>query len=148
MKQILLLLAISLILWTGCKQDELPGDILSPIPQISLIDISPTSVQALDDEIRFEVQYQDGDGDLGSSDDAKNLFIQDVRIDNPHAFHLQQLAPDEANVPIQGTFVVTLPFTILTDNAAEQNVSFEIYVVDRAGNQSNILTTPEIVVTE
>ncbi|MEL6732380.1 MAG: hypothetical protein AAFP83_14720, partial [Bacteroidota bacterium] len=63
-------------------------------------------------------------------------------------FHLQQLAPDEANVPIQGTFVVTLPFTILTDNAAEQNVSFEIYVVDRAGNQSNILTTPEIVVTE
>ena len=148
MKRILQLSICLLILWTGCKQDELPNDILSPIPQISLIDVSPTSVQALDDEIRFEVQYQDGDGDLGSSDDTKNLFIQDLRIDNPHTFHLQQLAPDGANVPIQGTFVVTLPFTILTDNATEQNVRFEIYVVDRAGNQSNILTTPEIVVSK
>lgn len=126
-------------------EGETPG--FSDVPEIELISITPAIVTAQQDSIVFELSYKDGDGDLGTNDDAqRNVFITDERIDLTHEFRLKRLAPEGSEIAIQGSFKVFLENTLLTGTGTEENVSFKIYVVDRAGNESNEITTPEIVV--
>lgn len=127
-----------------------PGETLVPVvPEIELLEVGPQTVTAFKDSISFQVKYTDGDGDLGTNDDTeRNVFIVDNRIGTQHAFRLQQLAPDGATIPITGTFRVALPNTLITDNSTEQKVIFTLYVVDRAGNESNRVDSPELTVIE
>ncbi|MEO0469412.1 MAG: hypothetical protein AAF206_07325 [Bacteroidota bacterium] len=128
-------------------QDESP--FISEVPEISLEGVSATQVKAFEDEISFTIRYTDGDGDLGTNDDSqRNVFVADSRIQAISEFRLQQVAPDGASVPVTGTFVLTLPNTIITNGASEESVVFTIYLVDRAGNESNRIDSPEIIVTE
>ena len=121
----------------------------SVIPEIKLITTSPGQVKAFEDEIRFVIEYTDGDGDLGTNDDkVRNVFVKDNRVDVIHEFRLQQLAPDNATIAITGTFEIKLPNTIIVGSSAPETVTFSISVVDRAGNESNEVTSPEITVTE
>lgn len=132
------------LLFFACE-GETPG--FSDTPEIELIGISPAIVTAQQDSIVFELGYKDGDGDLGTNDDSqRNIFITDQRIDLVHEFRLKRLAPEGSEIAIQGSFKVFLENTLITGTGTEENVSFKIYVVDRAGNQSNELITPEIVV--
>lgn len=133
---------------TSCTHGD-KFEVPSEIPEIKLINISATQVRAHQEEIVFEIEYTDGDGDLGSNDDQdRNVFVIDNRIGVEHKFRLKQLAPDGAVIPITGTFDIVLPNTIITDSTAMQTVIFSIYVLDRAGNQSNMIDTPEITVVE
>ena len=121
----------------------------SVIPEITLISTSPGTVKAHEDEILFNLEYTDGDGDLGTNDDKiRNVFVTDNRINVVHEFRLKQLAPDDANVPITGTFEIILPNTILVGNSGSEAVTFTIKVVDRAGNESNEVTSPELTVVQ
>ena len=121
----------------------------SVIPEIKLITTSPGQVKAFEDEIRFVIEYTDGDGDLGTNDDkVRNVFVKDNRVDVIHEFRLQQLAPDNATIAITGTFEIKLPNTIIDGNSAPETVTCSISVVDRAGNESNEVTSPEITVVE
>lgn len=132
------------LLFFACEGE---GIEFSKVPEIELLNISPATVISQQDSIVFELMYKDGDGDLGTNDDSKrNIFITDQRIDLTHEFRLKQLAPDGADIAIQGTFTITLENTLLTGTGNEENVSFGIYVVDRAGNESNTVLSPEIVV--
>ena len=54
--------------------------------------------------------------------------------------------PDGADVPITGTFELTMPYTILVSGSSPEQVSFDIYVVDEAGNESNVVSSPDIQV--
>lgn len=139
---LLLLGSISII---GCKEDG--GEIFSPVPEIELISVSPTQVVAFRDSIVFEVAYTDGDGDLGSMTE-NNLFIEDDRIQVTHGFRVQEIVPNGERVPITGTLRVILPNTIITDGSDSQRVSFMVYMVDQAGNESNRVATPIVTVTE
>lgn len=135
-----------LMLVSACKKDEVFND---PTPQISLVSVSPSTVIALDDSILFKVYYQDGDGDLGENDpDVENLFIEDTRTNAAEGFRIQQLAPDNSNVQIAGTLNVVLPNTGITDGSTSQNVTFNVWVIDRAGNMSNIVTSEAVTVVE
>ena len=58
------------------------------------------------------------------------------------------IVPGGAEVPIQGSLEWTIPSIYITNGNASQKVSYSIYVVDRAGNQSNTLETPQITITE
>lgn len=138
---------LSVMLFSCSHVDEI--DPPSEIPEIQLISVSPVNVKAHQQEIVFKLEYTDGDGDLGSNNDTdRNVFVRDNRIDVTHEFRLKQLAPDGAQIPITGIFDIVLPNTIITDGSAEEKVVFSIYVVDRAGNESNIVDTPEITVIE
>lgn len=121
---------------------------ISKVPEIELLSTSPSSVNAFEDEIVFEVKYTDGDGDLGSNvDEDKNVFIRDERLAITHEFRLKQLAPDGATIAITGTFNVTLPSTIRVDSSGNsESVVFSLYVVDQAGNQSNEVMSEPIEV--
>lgn len=116
-------------------------------PSISLVSVGPSTVIELQDSIQFVIAYEDGDGDLGeNSPDVKNLFLTDNRIDLEYSFRIKELVPNGAEVPIKGELVLTLPNTVITDGSTEQQVSYTIYVKDRAGHQSNSLTAGPITV--
>jgi hypothetical protein len=132
----------------GCTGED-PASLFSPTPAIELIGVSPGEVVAFRDSIVFEVSYEDGDGDLGSADAPdRNLFIEDNRIQVVHELRIQQLAPDGANISIKGIFTAILPQTIITDGTTRQAVNFTLYVRDRAGHESNRVTSRDIFVVE
>ncbi len=134
------------LMLSSCKGDAL---IIPSVPEIELLDVSPIAVQAFKDSIVFKIQYTDGDGDLGTNDDTqRNVFLQDDRIAATHSFRLQQIAPDGADIAVRGTFTLSLPNTIITDGSAQQEASFTLYVVDQAGNESNRVSSPIILVSE
>lgn len=144
-QSILLLPLVVLISLSSCDNGltDIPVE-----PEIELISVSPTQVKAFQDSIVFVVEYTDGDGDLGTNiDTERNVFILDQRLNVTHEFRLKQLAPDGADVPITGRFDVTLPSTIKADSTtASESIVFELYVVDRAGNQSNTVVSEPVTV--
>ena len=128
----------------SCSEDK---PVISEIPAITLIGVSPNPVREYKDSIIFTLSYTDGNGDLGENNaEAKNVFITDTRIFITDSLRIPQLAP--ANVPITGKINVVLKNTIITDSSSQQNVSYEIIVVDRAGNKSNTITTGNISVVK
>ncbi len=133
--------------FSACNKEDI--DLTNPVPQILNVVVTPTSVIEFEDEITFSVEYRDGDGDLGENDpDVTNLFVIDNRISITESFRISQIAPTDANVPITGTLQVVLPSTGITDNSSSQTVNYTIYMVDRAGNESNRFTTTDITVAE
>jgi hypothetical protein len=138
------LLAV-VVFMTACKKDKV--DLLDPTPVILEVTVSPNSVVEYQDSIVFAVTYRDGDGDLGeNSPDAANLFVVDNRINVTERFRIRELAPSGSDIPITGTLQVTLRNTGITDNSASQTFDYTIYMVDRAGNESNRVVTPEVTV--
>lgn len=143
MKNLLILFLLSLLA-LGCKKkdSDLPH---SPIPSIEIVSLSPGTVQENVDSIRFVLHYVDGDGDLGeNSPDVENLFIIDNRIGIAEAFRIPQLAPDGSNIAIEGDLNVTYPGTGITNGGNSQGVTFTVYVVDRAGNESERVVSGEV----
>lgn len=134
---------------TACKKEtvsEQPP--ISPVPSIELRNTAPTVVTEYEDSIVFDLFYQDGDGDLGFADpDSTSVFLVDTRIQTVEDFYLPLLAPENVSVPIQGIFQLHLDRTILTGSGdTPETVVFQIYLRDRAGHQSNVVSTPAITV--
>ena len=123
----------------GCKKEE---DIsFDPIPKIEYVANEYT------DSVTVTIKYNDGDGDLGeNSTTAKNCFVTDNRIGITYQYRIQQLAPDGANIPIEGNLNIELGGQGITDSSNQQSVSYTIYIVDRAGHQSNSITTSAITI--
>ena len=127
----------------GCGNDET----VSEIPYIEFVSVNPKQVQAFEDNLIFTIFYQDGDGDLGENNpDLHNLFLKDNRNDIVYEYRIEQLAPDDANITIQGEINIELSGTGITDDSQEQSTTFDIYIVDRAGNNSNTISSSNIIV--
>lgn len=121
----------------------------SEAPQISLEEVGPGSIAEYQDSIYMRISFYDKDGDLGENfTDDPNLFVIDNRLGIAHEFRISNIVPGGAEVSIQGELEWTINGVYITDNEASQIVDYDIYVVDRAGNQSNILTTPGISVVK
>jgi hypothetical protein len=130
----------------SCKKDE---STISNIPAIEFISVTPASVKEYQDKLIFSISYTDGDGDLGENNSAvKNLFLTDSRNNVTYKYRIQQLAPDGASIAIKGNLSVELNNTGITDGSNSQTFTYSLYVIDRAGNQSNIVTTSPVVVTK
>lgn len=130
--------------------DTEPLDDISEIPVIELLEVTPINVIQFEDSIAFRIMYLDGDGDLGELDpDIKSIFLIDNRAPNDliFDFHLSPRAPLDAEIAIQGELNVVLNNTILVDDGlGPETTTFSIFIVDRAGNESNVLESPEITV--
>jgi hypothetical protein len=138
------LLAASIALVSaGCKKDEA---ITSEVPTIELESVSSSSVLE-GDPITFRVKYTDGDGDLGENNpDAHNLFLTDNRVNVTYEYRIQELAPSGSTLIIRGHLNVELNSTAITDGSNSQSVTYSIHVVDRAGHQSNTVTSSAITI--
>ena len=137
-------LLLVILVFYSCKKDE---DSLSIVPQLTFESISPSSIQEFGGPITFSISYQDGDGDLGENDsDAKNLFLKDLRNGIIYEYRIQELAPQGADIAIIGTLDIVLNTISITNGSNEQEVTFDIYAVDRAGNRSNTITSSPLTI--
>jgi len=113
---------------------------------------------------RLRFYFEDGDGDLGLTSpagtkaDSTNLFFTLYRKVNGEMIptgHNDPLSPSDYRIPnmtrlgqnqtLTGTISVTFlyPFYTITDT-----ITYDFYIQDRALNESNVVTTNEIVVSE
>lgn len=124
-------------------------DLSFPVePRIVLDSVSADTLYEFQDKLVLFLSYEDGDGDLGTSNpDVNSIFIKDSRLANPDEYYLPPLAPEEERISIQGRFQVELDPTFLLGNGDQETSIFNIYVRDRAGNKSNEVQTPAILIT-
>lgn len=143
MKRVTLCLLPILTLLVGCAKDE-P---ISPVPVISFVSATPQTVTAFEDPLTITISYRDGDGDLGENDtDANNLFMEDSRNGVVYGFRIRQLAPDDADIAIEGNLNVAVPNVPIIGSGDSETFTYTIHVVDRAGNESNRVTSSVITV--
>lgn len=141
---------VILLSLASCQKDSStePNPPISKIPTIELKSVSPGTIHQLADSLLFEINYTDGDGDLGDYDaDTLSLWIIDNRFPLTEKFHVSPLAPQGATIAITGILNVTLEHIILKDqNASSESATFTIKLKDRAGNWSNEVTSGPITI--
>jgi hypothetical protein len=142
----ILILAGILICFSGCKKEE-P---ISKVPSIKFLSITPNPAVKYQDEIKVTIEYTDGDGDLGENiADAKNAFITDSRNNVIYEFRIARLAPDNANIIINGQLIFNLaPQGFIDDNNITETTTYSIYIKDRAGNASNTVQTSSLTINK
>ncbi|MEC7863456.1 MAG: hypothetical protein VX762_01170 [Bacteroidota bacterium] len=127
----------------SCEKDE------SMSPVIMFQGIFPEIAQEYSDSIVILISYGDSDGDLGENNpNVHNLFVQDNRNDIEYKYRIPELSPSGSVISIQGTFTIKINGTGITDESSSQQVNYDIYVKDRAGNSSNTVSTSSITIEE
>ena len=117
-------------------------------PKIELVKVYQNAVTQFADSLTFEIKYSDADGDLGENEpEVKNLFLKDNRNGIVYGFRIPQLIKKDSKTGIEGRISFTLDQTVLLSDAQFENVSYTIWVKDRAGNQSNQVKTMNIRVS-
>jgi hypothetical protein len=133
------------ILFFSCKKEE----VVSDIPSIEFKLIAPTTAQEYTDDIIITISYTDENGDLGENNpDVFNLFVKDSRNDIEYKFRIPELSPNGNDITIQGNFNITINGSGITDESSSQQVNYSIYVKDRAGNNSDTITTSSITIQQ
>ncbi len=143
---LLLIILASVLSWASCEKisDE-PA--FSVEPHIRLDSLSATELVEFEDQLHLWIWYEDGDGDLGTSDPDLNLItVQDARLSTPDTYYLPPLAPEQARVSIQGRIELVLAPTFVLGNAPSETTTFTIWFTDRAGHESNHIVTPPITI--
>lgn len=145
MKHLIPALVVGMLLTiASCR----PDPSTDPVPTIEFMSVDPSTVVEFQDSLTFTISYQDGDGDLGENNPStENLFLKDSRNGVTYGFRIQQLAPIGSEISIQGELNVILNHTSITDGSSSQSVTYEIWVIDRAGNESNHVDTGPVTVT-
>lgn len=143
MKKLTTILILTLVIF-GCEKEN---NKVNTKPYIEFINISPENVQEFKEKITITIFYRDENGDLGENNpEIKNLFLKDNRNNIIYEYRIEQLAPDNANISIQGNLNIELNGTGITNEENEQTVTFDIYIIDRSGNQSNTVSSTPIVI--
>ncbi len=142
----LLVLVISTSLFAACEKisDE---PYFETTPKIELLELLPDTIHQFDDQLKIRLAYEDGDGDLGSTDaDVNSLFVKDERLEEMDEYYVGPLAPPGSSISIHGELDIQLGTFFLLGNAAFETTRLRIYMVDRAGNQSNVIETDKIII--
>lgn len=145
MKQrIIVILGILVTVFASCSKND---EALSKVPSLTFVSLSPTTAVQYADSLTFVLGYEDGDGDLGSNDpDIKNLFITDSRNGVVYQYRVKQLAPNNSTIAIKGNLSVVLDRVGLIGGGTAETATYSIYMTDRAGNQSNTVTSSAITI--
>ena len=142
----LIFIASALAFLASCKKEQ--ADIMPLAPEIELVSVGPSAVVEFEHPVVLRFSYKDGNGDLGRVDpDDYSLWVKDSRLSVADGYHIIPLAPPDTEIPIQGELEVSLDPLFLLGNGAEEIMTYSFYVEDNAGNRSNEITTPEIVIT-
>ncbi len=146
---------VAIFLW-GCKKEK-----LSESPVISFIEQSTTEVADSgkgEDPIRFQFDFVDGYADTGPIDfpqSWQNIRFVDNRNNDVLFFDFPPIPSTVVKRDgITGTFdVIMNPINIIArdDTLAHKltdTVIWSVFVIDEAGNQSNIIETEPIVIVK
>ena len=148
---ILILLAACTKETTSMTEND-PNPLIDDVPSIELLKVTPTTAQQYVDSIAFTIQYLDGNGDLGNADpDIPSIKLIDNRDPDLLIFnyHLSPRTPEGSDLTIQGELTIVLPNSILIDDSNQsETTTFSISLTDRAGNESNLVETETITITQ
>jgi hypothetical protein len=129
----------------------------SIVPKIEFVGMSKdTMLQGLNqqDSIIVTFHFEDGDGDIGRTTDAEmnNVFFIDTRtgqIDN--AFGIPFVPPQGSTNGIEGEVHIKIYSTCCIYPVGDpclpsaqfpfDELTYQIYITDRAGNSSNLIET-------
>jgi hypothetical protein len=141
----IVILGISFI-FSSCKKDKVEP---TNVPKIEFVSISPSTVVEYQDSINIVISYDDYDGDIGANDaNVKNLFVTDSRNNVTYEYRISQLSPSGSTIHIKGNLNAIIKNTAITNGSTSQSVSYSVYLKDRAGNQSNVISTSAITITQ
>ena len=139
-------LVFLMIFFAACKKDEV--DYSDVKPQIEFISITPSNATEFEDELALTISYRDGDGDLGeNAPEVKNLFVKDSRNGLTYEYRIPQLAPSDTEIIIEGNLEIDLNTVAIVGTGDSETVTFDVHIVDRAGNISNTITTSTVTIT-
>jgi hypothetical protein len=153
------LLALLITMASSCRKPE-----VDKIPAITFKSIDKIANDlGYDDKATLTIHFQDGDGDVGLDDndwqapfDTASPYFYNWFIDFYEKQNGQFVKIDINNNARIPRLSKTYPETIEGDISIElfvnnysspfDTVRFECYIVDRALNHSNIITTSELIV--
>ena len=139
------ILLLVLTVFCSCKNEE----DTPKIPELNLVSITPLSLVQFEESIYIVIGYKDLDGDIGyENPDSYALQIKDNRLTNPDWYHVPPLSPIGSNVSIEGELSVKISSLFLLGNGSQEETSFSIRMIDRAGNWSEEITTPQITIRD
>lgn len=143
-KGFIVYLCFAFALLVACKKEE--G---STTPSIALIGVSKTDIIEFKDSLFITIEYEDLDGNIGTQDpDAKSLFVQDERYENPEAYHIPPITPLDKVLKVKGTIRVYIPTLIRRSSGPFEKTILSIRLKDRDGNWSNTVDTPLLTIFE
>ena len=126
---------------------------LSPVPALTLKSVSKQKMKAgsvNQDSVILDIELTDGDGDIGYVEAGQrkpDLFIIDKRTDNLYDSYIIPTIPQQG---INNGIIAQMKVKLYTQcctvnpcdpdpNQADEALPLALYLVDRAGNQSNLL---------
>lgn len=143
---ILPLLILSVFGMQSCTETTVLPVTAGP-PIIQYVDIQPRIITEFEDSIVIRLSYEDPNGDLGyDNPNIKSLAIQDLRLEAPDWYHVQMLAPEGEELSIQGEFELTIKNSFLLGTGETETTSYQLFLKDRAGNESNVIQTDPITI--
>ena len=143
-KQTFILLLVLTVFCSCKKEEDTPK-----IPELNLVSITPLSLVQFEESIYIVIGYKDLDGDIGyENPDSYALQIKDNRLTDPDWYHVPPLSPIGSNVSIEGELSVKISSLFLLGNGSQEETSFSIRMIDRAGNWSEEITTPQITIRD
>ncbi len=143
MKKIALIVFLFCTLFISCKKDEE----INYSPSIEFKSISPGTIEEYRDSVVITISYLDKNGDLGENEtEMPNAFVRDIRNNLTYSFRIRQLAPN-TDIAIQGNLEIVVPQVArINNNSASESATFEVYVKDRSGMESNKVTTSAVTI--
>ncbi|MFN0275473.1 MAG: hypothetical protein ACKVPJ_07000 [Chitinophagales bacterium] len=143
MRQIIIITILIITLsFSACvKPPEYPIE-----PFIEFVSIDKTSFSEVSGDVTMliTIYFEDGDGDIGGGlDDSLNMYWEDSRIPGyfiPFKIPFVELQGNHDD--ISGNIYVTWDNDCIDFTSTSESFYYNIYIVDRAGHESNIIQTP------
>lgn len=146
MKKYKLIIPIFILAISACSKQEnlLP---LPIVPHVQIESISKDTIIQFKEQLKLTIKYEDGDGDLGNKDtDINSLFIKDSRLEFADEYYIAPLSPEGSQISITGDLNITLNSAFILGNGEYEQTYFDVWMVDRVGNKSNVVRTKKIII--
>ena len=117
-------------------------------PVIEFFSLNSNLLIEQQDDLIITFSFTDGDGDLGS-EDSLNVFLEDMRVPGfIRPFKIPFIPPRGHHKAISGEIQLTLPSNTVSCvlNPEMDTLVYSITIEDRAGNVSNAILTPDILI--
>lgn len=147
-----LFLLLATLLLAACQKND-----LSKIPRIGLTYFGPEIMRVNTDTVRMQFSVEDGDADLGVSKNSSyfDIYIKDFRFDTGYVgYYFPEFDENlkDATKGLKGKCVFEFTTSILyprSDSAhmLSDTTHFEVYIRDKAGNESNHFVTGNVIMT-
>lgn len=145
-------LASAITIFLSCKKQD---EAYPSVPEITYQGISKAQVNIATDTGDWYLYYDfvDGDGNLGSKiDDAEmRVFLTDTSRGVQHKFPFPYIPRQDRSgkkyLKGYGNIKLNIPaFFKLRPGVERDTTVFTLYIIDEAGNQSNVITTEPVII--